>query len=455
MPRRRLGHEPRPRWPTRVESTWPWAETRELALYSSGGCRLSGRRASPCAPETKKGGAVRTAACTCLAMIVSAVSAAPGGQPKLVGEAVLMEVHSEFYGVPWFPRLSPDGERLLTTRLVPAKQAAAPQPGAENVRPKYLSQLVLRHWQTGKEQAVPVPPFADFDITAGTTTMSANPFSADGRLLVVSAGIDEDGDGIVARKEKVEPAVYDIESGKLRRIGVQGVGIFATFDAAGEHLIFTVVEDRPPAGRTYVAPVETLRPKALASWGLPLAPRPADTTAALGEIVVPPDGGLPRPKLVLYDYLKDAKAVDLPIHERNASLGPFVPQWTADGRYLYCTDMRGTGGLTQVWDVQEGKEVARLSDCLAIGPCGGPTTMVLSKPLRGQVGLLHDARTGSQEPLSDSTAIHPISTTGKYLLYDRKNDRGDHVLCRAEIQAGQSDFPSGETRQGNESPSRQ
>ncbi|MGB2820919.1 MAG: hypothetical protein WBF17_08060 [Phycisphaerae bacterium] len=385
---------------------------------------------------------MRTTTAACLIVALSAASAAWADGPKLVGETVLTKVYSEFYGIPGIVRLSPDGERLLFTRPAPAKQGPAPQPGAAGVGPKQGHQVVLHQWRTGKETVVPVPLVTDV-VRAPITTI-ANPFGADGKLLVVPAGVDEDGDGVWAvRQEKVQPAVYNIESGKLTRIGVQEVWMSATFDAAGKHLIFTVVEKmRPPAGKTYVAPVETLKPKALATWGLPLAPRPGGNTLVLAEVIVPPDGGPPVPKLVLYDFVKDAKVADLPVHERNRPLGSFAPQWTADGRYLYYPDAErepaGEEGrterklFTRVWDAQESKEVARLSDCMPIGPCGGATMMVLSKGDSASA-LLHDARTGKEQPLSDSTAIHPISTTGKYLIYDRKDGRGEHVVCRAEI----------------------
>ena len=71
--------------------------------------------------------------------------------------------------------------------------------------------------------------------------------------------------------------------------------------------------------------------------------------------------------------------------------------------------------------------------------------MVLSRSLRA-VAVLHDARSNSQEPLSGSTAIHPISTAGKYLLYDCKDERGRHIVCRAEIKVGQREEPKPQAR---------
>jgi len=381
---------------------------------------------------------------TCLSMALAAAPLASAAGPKLVPETVLIKVHTEFYGIPGIVRLSPDGERLLFTRPAPAKQGVAPQPGAAGVRPKQGHQVVLHQWRTGKETVVPLPLVSD--VVRVPVTTIANPFGADGKLLLVPAGVDEDGDGVFeARQEKVQPAVYNIESGKLTRIGVEVPWMSATFDAAGKHLIFTVVEKmRPPGGKTYVAPVETLKPKALATWGLPLAPRPGGNTLVLAELIVPPDGGPPAPKLVLYDFVKDAKVADLPVLESNRPLGTSAPQWTADGRYLYYPDAErepaGQQGrterklFTRVWDARQRKEVARLSGCLPIGPCGGKTAMVLSKGGDAAPALLHDAATGKQQPLKAPTPIHPISTSGKYLVYDRKDDQGNHVVCRAEIR---------------------
>jgi hypothetical protein len=366
-------------------------------------------------------------------MIAPAVSLGSEGPLKLVDELILTHVHSEFCGIPRIVQLSPDGEFLLSTTRVPLNEAASRQPGTEDSRPRYGRQVVLRRWKTRKEKVIPIPLFPN---STGLLMvwMSMNPFSADGKLLVVPAGTDEDGDGIAGKEEKLEPAVYDIESGKLRRIDVRGDLVWATFDAAGKYLIFTVVGER--AVRTYVAPVETLQPKALTTWGIPPAPRPGDTTCVFGEVITRSDGGSGM-KIVLYDYLKDAKAADLPIHERNVSVS-FLPQWTADGRYLYCT-AEHRQLTTQVWDIHEGKLVTTLTDCLPVGPCGGPTTMVLNRSLRDRPlgGLLHDARTGSQQPLSESTTNHPICTAGKYLVYERMNDPWNHRRYRAEVRAGQ------------------
>ena len=390
-------------------------------------------------PKLKRQG-MRISVCTCFAMFFSAVSVALADPPKLVGEAVLMEMHSEFYGIPWILRMSPDGELLLSWRSTALKRVASSQPGtAADSRPKYGYQVFLHEWKTGKDKVIPIPLLSKA-LQSSTREWYMNHFSADGRLLVVQAGIDEDRDGMVGKEEKVEPAVYDIESGKVRRIGVRGDVIFAAFDTTGKHLILTVMNEQ---ARTYVAPIETLQPKALTSWGIPMAPRPGAPTCVFG-LIAPSDGEASL-KLFLYDYVRDARTVGQPFPDWTAS--PLqspdicVLQWTANGRYLYLTDWKKPT-TTYVWDVQEGKQVARLPECLAIGPCGGPTTMVLSRSLRA---VLHDARSNSQEPLSGSTAIHPISTAGKYLLYDRKDERGSHIVCRAEIKVGQ---PVGRPRNG-------
>jgi len=391
-------------------------------------------------PKLKRHG-MRTSVCTCFAMFFLAVPVALADPPKLVGEAVLMEMHSEFYGIPWILRLSPDGELLLSWRRAAVKRAASPKPGtAADSRPKYGFQVFLHEWKTEKDKVIPIPLFSE-TLPSSAEKMYMNHFSADGRLLVVQAGIDEDGDGMVGKEEKVEPAVYAIESGNVRRIGVRGDLIFAAFDTTGKHLILTAMDKQ---ARTYVAPIETLQPKALTLRGIPMAPRPGAPTCVFGELIVPSDGEASM-KLVLYDYVGDARAVDQPFPDWTASVQPRGSQWTADGRYLYLTDWMEPI-TTYVWDVQEGKQVARLPECLAIGPCGGPTTMVLSRSPRA-VAVLHDARSNSQEPLSSgSTAIHPISTAGKYLLYDCKDERGRHIACRAEIKVGHQEEPKPQAR---------
>ena len=396
-------------------------------------------------------------------VVLMVVASASAGQPELIGETLLMKIDSRYYGLPWSVRLSPDGERLLSTRAAAVKQTVSPRPGAGEGRAKKGTQLVLREWRTGREAAIPGPLLTDAFATHHS--MIPDPFSADGKLVVVPAGIDRDGDGLcVAGKEEIQPAVYHVETGKLRRVAVRGFRMFATFDAAGKHLISTVAgKTQPMAGKTYVAPVGTLKPTVLSSWGVPLAARPGGSTLALMQIIVPPDGGTPAPKFVLYDFVKDAKVADIPFE--TSTMPPFfVAKWTSDGRYLYYLDVQPraagegdrprsqTGVWTRVWDVQEGKEVVRLPDWLPIGPCSGATTMVLSKAPQGIGGLafLHDARTQEAQPLTGSTCrcnscnrrheqdpsarIHPINTSGKYLIYDRKNERGEHLVCRAEIE---------------------
>jgi hypothetical protein len=390
---------------------------------------------------------MRATMSACLVVALAAASTAQAGQPKLVGETVLMEAQSEFFGIPWIVRLSPDGEHLLFTRGVRGKEPVAAGPGkSPAARPRGGSQVVLRHWKTRREKIVPIPLLTDVSDVL-MTAMAMNPFSADGKRLVVPACVDADGDGVwSARQEKLQAAVYDVASGKLQRIGAEGERMVATFDASGKHVIFVVVEAmRPLRAKMYVAPADTLKPRALKTWGLPRTARPGGNTLALAKIILPPDGGRPTPKFVLYDYVKDAKVAEFPIHERNVSLNDVTPQWTADGRYLYYVDQEmepaGEGErprrkrFTSVWDVKQNKEVARLSDSIAIGPCGGTTTMVLlGKPSAAAPALLHDARTGKVQPLTHSTAIYPISTTGKYVIYDRRDGRGKHVICRAEIR---------------------
>jgi len=377
-------------------------------------------------------------------LVFAAAPLAPADGPKLVRETVLMKVQTEFYGIPGIVRLSPDGEHLLLMRPLASKPAAAPRPRERDPRRGRARHMALRQWKTRVERAVPIPPFTG----AGSALVMGipNPFSADGRLLVVPAGVDADGSGFFSPgREQVQPGVYDIERGTLRRIDVRGTWMIALFDAAGKHLLFTVLDRRsPPAGRMYVAPVETLKPKLLAPWGLPRAPRPGGTMVVLGRFAVPPGGGRPVSKLLLYDFAKGAEVADIPVQDPAGLLDVVAPQWTADGRYLYYIDAEaaraGDGGpvrrktFTRVWDARQRKEVARLSGCLPIGPCGGRTTMVLSKWGRATPALLHDAATGKQQPLKGPTPIHPISTNGTYLVYDRGDDQGNHFLYRAEIR---------------------
>jgi len=407
---------------------------------------------------------------TLLCVLAMSAVAHAADAPKLVGEKEIMKLddsiaYRENNGA-WSMRLSPDGRRVLYIRKKTYKTTRAD--GTQRDRPGY--KLVLRDLKTGKDTVVPVPALFDDDFAVAWLSMTV--FDPAGKTLIVPASQDGNKNGLMERTETCKPGLYDIASGKLKTLDVEGNMIFPTFHPNGKMLVVLALKGAgaPTDVKVHVTPTDKIKFRTLGKAGLI---RSISPTSDLMAILLVTEGERPRPgKCVLYDLKTDTVKAELADKDQCRRLTEHNPQWTADGRYVYHIMVkneqrdgrRHSEVLTRIWDVKAGKEVGILSGVAPVGPGPGKGTMVLAKPsARPQmtpeapqaVGgdndaakaqpvapkvereiVLHaqDDKTLGQKlhPLGDKS-IRPISTQGKWLLFIRKDADGNEKACLAEI----------------------
>ena len=120
----------------------------------------------------------------------------------------------------------------------------------------------------------------------------------------------------------------------------------------------------------------------------------------------------------------------------------YNPQWTGNGRYLYYyetayepVEEKRRNPVTRIWDAKLGKKAGVLADVVPIGPGPGKNTMVLSKGTEQEI-VLHaqgDKTLGKGLHSLGDESMRPISTQGKWLLFIRKDAKGNETACMAEI----------------------
>jgi hypothetical protein len=271
------------------------------------------------------------------------------------------------------------------------------------------------------------------------------------------------------RTEKCKAGLYDIASGKLTTLDIEGNIVFPSFGANGKMLVVMTFEGvgSPTDIKVCVTPRDKIKFRTIDDPGLP---RSISPTSDLMVLLLVTEGEKPRPgRCVLYDLKTDTIKVELAGQDQSRRLMENNPQWTTDGRYLYHVihkneerDGRSHSEvLTRIWDPKAGKEVGILSGVAPIGPGPGKGTMVLVRlpgrprmtppaavdgnkaakvaepaPRTGREIVLHaqDDKTLGQKlhPLGDKL-MRPISTQGKWLLFIRKDADGAEKACLAEI----------------------
>ena len=381
---------------------------------------------------------------------VLAMSAAAGAAdaPKLVGEKEIMQVREKDVvfgrnvGVSSM-RLSPDGSKLLYFRK---KAYNTVKDGKKRVREGYKP--ILRDLKTGKDTPLPIPAF--FEEEYATIWLSMEVFGPEGKTIAVPAGQDANKNGRMEKDEKCNPAFYDIASGKLTSLPIEGNVILPSFTPDGKTLLVLagVGVGAPEELNVFISPVDKIKFRRLEQSGLHRSVCP---TADLMAMVLFTEGKNPQPgDCVLYDLKTDKVKTRLAGQGHAETFLRHNPQWTADGRYLYYVTIkkeerngrRHRETLTHILDVHSSKEAGILSGLAAVGPGPGKASMVLGRRQtdRGAKDqpqiLLHlrDKKTpdGKLYPLGDKTT-RPISTQGKWLLYTRPGDNGKTKVCRAEI----------------------
>ena len=401
-------------------------------------------------------------------LAMSAVARAADG-PKLVGEKEIMKLDENIiaYGQNrgiYSMRLSPDGRRVLYIRRKIYKITSAD--GKQRDRRGY--KLILRDLKTGKETPVPVPALFGGDFAAAWLSMTV--FDPTGKTLVVPASQDANKNDLMERTERCKAGLYDIASGKLTILDVEGNIAFPTFHPNGKTLVVLAIE-RAGASRdakVHITPRDKIKFRKLSRAGMI---RSISPTSDLMVMMLLTEGERPRPgKCVLYDLKTDTVKAELAGQEQSRRIMEHHPQWTADGRYVYhviIKDEERDGRhhseiLTRIWDVKAGREVSILSGVAPIGPGPGKGTMVLIRlpgpqmtppapraaagdgPAKPQPPapevkreiLLHaqdDKTLGRDLHRLGDTSIRPISTQGEWRLFIRKDADGKEKACLAEI----------------------
>ncbi len=385
---------------------------------------------------------------TPLVLILAAAGAA-AGEPGLVNVRPIFRPdelgeEAKLYAPLGPARLSPDGRRLLYVRC----RENAPKP--ENHRgpwPQRLYKVVLRELATGKEKVLPCPAWTWDDLPA--MLLAREVFSPDGGKIVLGAGIDADGNGIFEhRREKTQPMVYDVATGKARRLPVTDQFVLSAYTPDGKEILIATWSKRERKAALYLTPADKAAPRKLPPAGIPMNVCPS---ARIVPLWVPPKGDPEegRWRFVLHDLAADTPLCELPTHPKNTSLDDFTPQWTSGGRFLYYVDVEvskqpsGTHRkrITRVWDRLAGKEATVLDEAVAVGPGPTPTTMVL----RHGAGLvLHDAAAGATAVLARG-ALRPLFAARGKLVYLQKQ-QGKWSAFIADIAMPAATRPAGKPK---------
>jgi len=384
-----------------------------------------------------------------LVLTMSAAARAADG-PKLVGgkEVMKLDEKDDAYGAKWgisAMRLSPDGRRVLYLR----KKMYAIAPNADGSKQERRGyKLYLRDLKTGKDTAVPVPALFDDDFAEAWLSMTV--FDPAGKTLIVPAGQDANKNDLMEKTEKCKVGLYDIASGKLKTLDIEGNVTFPTFHPDGKTLLAMTMEGvgNPSEIKVCITPTDKIKIRTIDNPGLP---RSISPTSELMVLLLVTEGQRPRPgRCVLYDMKADTIKTELADQDQSRRIMKNNPQWTNDGRYVYHIMVKKeqrdgrshSETLTRIWDVKSGGEVGILSGVMPVGPGPGKGTMVLVR-LRGQLDsnaepriVLHSQgnKTLGQKlhPLGDAS-MYPICTQGKWLLYRPNDAKGNRSICLAEI----------------------
>ncbi len=343
----------------------------------------------------------------------------------------------------WSARLTPDGKTLLVHRRLEAPKGSSV---ADN--PFGLVKVDIA---SGKNQTLAVPLTMSDELGF---CLSGNPFDAAGGRIVLSGGLDADGDGVFdSRKEDLRAVLLDLAENKAVDTKITGKTVLPMFDRAGKNILLmqTTQDDKGQKGLFLTLPVDTLKPAELGAWACLGAVCPTADIVVLFTMGQGADSTHPTPTLSLMDYSKGKTVKTLYVHTRNNRLPDLRPQWTADGRYLYFVDVaedkvKGESSLqtgTRIYDAKADKEVAMLADTIPVGPGPGGSSMILANLSREQESpriLLSHAPTAKVWPVEKADA-RAVSATGKHLVYIKGVDDDNDAYFMAQIDPPK-DFPA-------------
>ena len=385
-----------------------------------------------------RGGVTRSA----LLIVLLVVPVSLAAQPKLVNEKLVFEEEDPVHVGLQSMLLSPDGRHLLYLRREQVDVAG--EPGrASGSRRAY--RLAVRDLVSGRDLVVPVPAFPDSDPT--DPIMKSQSFGPGGKQVVFGAGVDANGDGFFDYpKETMQIVLYDVASGTVSPLGVTGGWAAAMFDRTGEGLLITTADPADWSIQVQKTPLARLDCRPVSVDGVPYSICPAADVAAVVLQLAPPPKRYKKQKLVLYDLQADRQLLELPTHVDYSQVGRRRAEWTADGRFLYYTDLGSEddppGGeesrdktVTRVWDRLEGKGVGLMRECLPIGPGPTATSMLLTEAtVRGDLSSLHlhDAAEGRIWEFGQLFDVM-ICAHGRRVVYGKEVEPAHYAVYMAEI----------------------
>ena len=343
-----------------------------------------------------------------------------GEAPRLVNERVLFRADD----VSWvntnkiascpMGRLTPDGRRLLYTRV---RESAEEQPA----EPSY--DLLLRDVETGADVRVPVPPYPDgFE----DIHIRFNPFDPTGERMALMAVHGPGGTEVV---------IFDVAKGNVTPTGIKAGFALARFDRTGRQLVGV------EGGEMFVAALPSLERTKLdfgaPGYYFPNSICPTADVVCIYAVKRVPGRRRPMQAIFLYDLKAARKIADLPTHPENSQLDDLETQWTPDGRYICYYDRadgpQGRVSGTRIWDRVAGKEQAFVEDTAPMGAGPGGSYIVLVRTLEDdRRPILYDAAGGRLWELADAST-RLIHAAGGKIAYLKMLPDGKMVVCVAEI----------------------
>jgi hypothetical protein len=334
-------------------------------------------------------------------------------------------------GVVHSMRLSPDGKTLLYIKKIPQKK---------NKRSGY--RLAILDIKTGKETVMPGAPISSNDFLIAY--VATQPFDATGKNIVFPIGISKNDRPIALGRDKIGLGIYNIATGKVKKLALTAFVIFPTYDAKGKNLIVLEMFMGKAGGpdlalsKIVISPVDKIKFRKIGAMGMPRSPCPSGDVL---PVLLLPTPNTTKSKLLLHNTKSDKKLATMPL---DSGIIPeeCYPQWTPDGRYFYyvdCENDKAPDGnprpkrVMRIWDQKKSVEHSLVDGMVPIGPAPGKTGMIVLNN-RINAYLIHDPVTSKLSPILDgSTGARIISVTGKFLVC-LKNDNGVRTVYRAEIK---------------------
>ena len=390
-------------------------------------------------------------------LYAAAVAAAAG--PELVNARRVFPEGEPTWKTPrryhlWAMRLSPDGKTALYPRAK-GQPLLTPEGAPDWHKVKY--EIVLRDLETKTDTVLPIHPLDSGWETVFTRFNMFDP--TDTKLVLANIELmrQEAGKHTTFVRSAMKIVLYDIPTGKLTPTNIEGPIAITKFGRGGNVLLVMKRSRKGMELSTAALPELELQP--LKARGMLHSVCPTADVACLWSPPkrMPPTVPGQRPqrgpqRLFLYDIEADKKIVELPVHPRNRSLDDLETQWTMDGGYLYYYDVREvtaeapsgsrkpTRPVARIWDRVRNKAAGRVFDAIPVGAGPTPTTMVLAKAARGGSGgvLLHDAKSGREYPLGDSS-MKLVHACGTAVLYAKPTAGGASVAYIADIRMPKPD----------------